>query len=170
MPPPPPASAKNRPPTIGWREWVSLPGLRIPSIKAKVDTGARTSSLHAFDVEEFRRGRTTWVRFSVHPEQRNAKHSTTVEAPLVEHRSVRSSNGQVQQRPVVDVEVEVLGRRWVVELTLTNRDEMGFRMLLGRQAIRGRFLVDPGRSYLNGRRVKNTRRIKHAPRPDTLGT
>lgn len=158
--PPPRDPARHQRPTIGWREWVALPGLGIPSIKVKVDTGARTSSLHAWDVEEQRRGSKRLVRFCVHPEQRNARHAKIVEAPLVEHRRVRSSNGQVQQRPVVLVEIELMGRRWPVELTLTNRDEMGFRMLLGRQAIRGRFLVDPGRSFLNGRRLKTSRRIK----------
>lgn len=146
--------------TIGWREWVSLPAFGIQTIKAKVDTGARTSSLHAFDVERFRRRGVEMVRFSVHPEQRSEKHAVTVEAPLVDRREVRPSSGKAELRLVVETEVEVLGRRFPVELTLTRRDAMGFRMLLGRQAVRGRFLVDPGRSFLNGRRAKGTRRLK----------
>jgi len=146
---------------IGWREWIVLPGLGVHSIKAKVDTGARTSSLHAFDVEEFcRRGR-DMVRFTIHPEQRTARREITVEAPLCDRRRVTPSSGHAEVRPVVVVDVELLGQRWPVELTLTRRDAMGFRMLLGRQAIRDRFVVDPGRSFLNGRRVTGTSRIRH---------
>ena len=144
---------------IGWREWICLPDMGVPSIKAKIDTGARTSSLHAFDLEEFRHGRDRMVRFVVHPEQRDNKRSISVVARLVEHRTVRPSTGKSETRPVVLTTVELMGQSWEVELTLTRRDEMGFRMLLGRQAIRGRFLVDPGRSFLNGKRAKGTRRL-----------
>lgn len=146
-------------PTLGWREWVRLPELGIGLIKAKVDTGARTSSLHAFDVEEFRAGKKRMVRFKVHPEQRNSKYTVTTKAPVCDWRKVRSSSGVAELRPVVLTMLEVLGVRYEVELTLTNRDEMGFRMLLGRQATRRRFLVDPGASYLNGRRLKGERRL-----------
>ncbi len=162
-----PMEKRSREPTpgrerlvIGWREWVRLPELGVSSIKAKVDTGARTSSLHAYDVEEFRRGRKRMVRFTLHPEQRNATHEVAAEAPLREHRKVTPSSGHSELRPVILTVVELMGERWEVELTLTRRDEMGFRMLLGRQALRGHFVVDPGRSFLNGRRVKGTRRIK----------
>ena len=154
--------AERRP--IGWREWVELPTLGIRSIKAKVDTGARTSSLHAYDVEEFARGGRRMVRFKVHPEQRNSREVVAAVAPLVERRSVRPSSGESERRPVILAEVELLGERWEIELTLTRRDVMGFRMLLGRQAIRGRFVVDPERSFLNGRRVKGSRRIKKSKR------
>ena len=146
--------------TIGWREWVALPKLGIPSIKAKVDTGARTSSLHAFDIERFRRRGVSMVRFAVHPEQRSGKHAVLVEAPLADRRPVRPSSGEAELRLVVVTDVELMGERFPVELTLTRRDAMGFRMLLGRQAMRGRFVVDPGRSFLNGRRLKGTRRLK----------
>ncbi len=146
--------------TIGWREWVGLPDFGIPSIKAKVDTGARTSSLHAFDVERFSLRGVDMVRFSIHAEQRSRKHPVTVEAPLADRRSVKPSSGEAEVRLVVVTDIEVLGRRFPVELTLTRRDAMGFRMLLGRQALRKRFVVDSGRSFLNGRRVKGTRRIK----------
>lgn len=145
---------------IGWREWVALPDLGIQSIKAKIDTGARTSSLHAYDVEEFREGRKAMVRFKVHPEQRNSTLCVSAVAPLVEHRTVRPSSGHAEVRPVVVTMVELLGQRWQVELTLTRRDAMGFRMLLGRQAMRGRFVVDPGKSFRNGRRIKGTKRLK----------
>lgn len=139
---------------------MSLPDFGIQSIKVKVDTGARTSSLHAFDVERFRRRGVEMVRFSIHPEQRSGRHAVTVEAQLVGQRPVKPSTGQAELRLVVVTDAELLGRRFPVELTLTRRDTMGFRMLLGRQAIRGRFVVDPGRSFLNGRRIKGTRRVK----------
>lgn len=145
---------------IGWREWVTLPTLGVPSIKVKVDTGARTSSLHAFDVEEFVRGKRAMVRFSIHPEQRRSKPVIVAEAPLADRRTVTPSSGHSELRPVILTTIELLDRSLEVELTLTNRDAMGFRMLLGRQAVRGHFLVDAGRSFLNGRRVKGTRRIK----------
>jgi len=160
---------KNRPdtsldptdlPIIGWREWVGLPELGIPQIKAKVDTGARSSSLHAFDIEPFKRRRATWVRFSIHPIQRRSDHIVEVEAEVVEYRSVRSSNGKSSQRPVISTAVELLGFTWPIELTLAGRDEMGFRMLLGREAFRRRFVVDAGRSYCGGqpeRVKKNTK-------------
>jgi hypothetical protein len=146
--------------TVGWREWVSLPLLGIPAIKAKIDTGARSSSLHAFGVDTFRKGRVLWVRFTVHPLQRSVERAVAAEARVLEHRRVRSSNGSSSERPVIVTEVELLGRRWPIELTLANRDEMGFRMLLGREALRGRLFVDPGRSYLAGRPRPRRRRRK----------
>ena len=124
--------AKSRHPDrliVGWREWVSLPDLGIERIKVKVDTGARSSSLHAYDLQEFERGGERWVRFKVHPAQRNS--------------------AQVVQ--VIVTNIALLGFTWPVELTLANRDAMGFRMLLGRQAFRRRFLVDGGRSYYGGK-------------------
>ena len=136
---------------IGWREWVGLPDLGISTIKAKVDTGARSSSLHAFDVAEFRRKGQTWVRFKVHPVQRRADSMVEAEAPILDYRSVRSSSGRASLRPVIETRLELLGVTWPIELTLANRDEMGFRMLLGRQAFRRRFLVDGGRSYCGGK-------------------
>lgn len=143
---------KSRLPVIGWREWVALPGLGVPRIKAKVDTGARTSALHAFDLERFTRDGRPMVRFEAHPLQRDDSVSIPVEAELVDRRTVRSSTGDETLRPVVETEVELMGERWTMELTLVRRDPMGFRMLLGRQAVRGRFLVDPARSYLGGKR------------------
>lgn len=144
--------AKSKPnlATIGWREWVSLPDLGVKSIKAKVDTGARSSSLHAFDIEEFQRDNQQWVRFSIHPVQRKAKPTVAAEAQVLEYRSVRSSSGKASRRPVILTSLQLLGETLQVELTLANRDEMGFRMLLGREAFRGRFLVDAGNSYFGG--------------------
>ena len=136
---------------IGWREWVSLPDLGIERIKAKVDTGARSSSLHAYDLQHFDRGGVNWVRFRVHPLQRNSNSVVQAEAAVLDFRSVRSSSGKVTLRPVIVTNIEMLGYAWPVELTLANRDAMGFRMLLGRQAFRQRFLVDAGRSYYGGK-------------------
>ncbi|MDH3226905.1 MAG: ATP-dependent zinc protease [Thermoleophilia bacterium] len=138
---------------IGWREWVSLPDFGVLRIKAKVDTGARTSTLHAFGLELFDRNDDEWARFSIHPRQRSTEAAVTVEAPVSGWKRVRSSNGQSEHRPVLLTPVGLLGREWPIELTLSNRDQMGFRMLLGRQAVRRRFLVDPGRSYVANRRL-----------------
>lgn len=136
---------------IGWREWVSIPQLGIDSIKAKVDTGARTSSLHAFKIKTFEQEGVEYVRFLVHPVQRKSQPTIECVCPIYEYRKVRSSSGHVTRRPVIVVEIEAVGTRLAVELTLANRDQMGFRMLLGREALRGRFLVDSGKSYLGGR-------------------
>ncbi|QDU65157.1 ATP-dependent zinc protease [Engelhardtia mirabilis] len=150
---------------VGWREWVALPDLGVETIKAKVDTGARTSSLHAFNVVEFQRDGQDMVRFAIHPEQGRKRPEIQTEAPLLERRKVTPSSGHAELRPVVSTHIELLGRVFEVELTLTRRDAMGFRMLLGRQALRGRFVVDPGRSFLNGRRIKGTKRLKSSRPP-----
>jgi hypothetical protein len=147
------ASGKQPPRLIvGWREWVALPELGIAAIKPKIDTGARSSSLHAFNVESFDRGGETWVRFDVHPLQRNDKSVVQAEARVLEFRHIRSSSGHQTLRPVIRTELALGERRWSVELTLAARDEMGFRMLLGREAMRGRFVVDPARSFLIGKK------------------
>ena len=138
-------------PVIGWREWAKLPDLGINRIKVKVDTGARTSSLHVLDLENFTKDGKPWVRFKVHPIQRTTKKTVRSEAPVLEFRSVRNSGGKATMRPVIITSIKLLGDTWPVELTLANRDEMGFRMLLGREAIRQRFLVDSGGSYYNGK-------------------
>lgn len=138
-------------PVIGWREWAALPELGVPTIKAKVDTGARTSALHAFGLDYERNGHgADLVSFAVHPQQRSSAGSVPATAEVVGWRRVRSSNGIVEQRPVISTLLELGGDAFPIELTLTNRDEMGFRMLLGRAAIRRRYLVDPGRSFLTG--------------------
>lgn len=145
---------------IGWREWLSLPELHIDRIKAKVDTGARSSSLHASNVERFTHRRRDMVRFRIHPVQRKSSVVIDAEAPLHDMRHVRSSSGEAEERPVIVTTLELMGERWPIELTLTRRDVMGFRMLLGRQAIRGRFTVDPGRSYFGGRPPKPEKRSR----------
>ena len=138
-------------PTIGWREWIALPELGIPLIKAKIDTGARSSALHAYDVTPFHKRGGLWVRFKVHPVQRNATLEVESAARVHDRRYVRTSSGARQLRWVIETDFEIMGLRWPMELTLSTRDQMGFRMLLGRQAVRRRALIDPGGSFLAGR-------------------
>lgn len=140
---------KRKPkPVIGWREWVELPELGVEAIKAKIDTGARSSALHVFEIETFEREEIECVRFVLHPKQRRREAVGPVEAPIHAKRLVRNPGGREEVRPVIRTDVVWNGIRFEVDLNLTRRDEMGFRMLLGRQAVRRRFLVDPGRSYL----------------------
>jgi len=145
---------------IGWREWVGLPDLGVKVIKAKVDTGARSSSLHAFDIHEFEEEGEKFVRFKVHPIQRRTDMTVESVAKILEYRFVRSSSGKASRRPVIVTNVSLLGFSWPVELTLANRDAMGFRMLLGREAVRRRFLVDAGNSYFGGRPKRKRKKTK----------
>ena len=155
-------------PQIGWREWIGLPALGIDWLKVKVDTGARSSTLHAVELRHFRRDGAPWVRFDVHPYQRDFLTTAHCEAPLLDERIVRSSAGHTQHRPVIEAVVRCGAREWPIELTLTNRDAMGFRMLLGRQAVRHRYLVDPGRSYVAGPRPPlEVRRLHRGVTPKT---
>jgi len=140
---------------IGWREWVCLPSLGIATLKAKVDTGARTSALHAFGLERVESSEPHGpqrIRFKVHPHQRDDAESVSAEADLVDERLVRSSSGVAELRPVVRTLVELGGEAFEAEFTLTDRALLGFRMLLGREALRRRFIVDPGCSYRGGGR------------------
>jgi hypothetical protein len=130
---------------IGWREWVTLPDLGI-TVKAKVDTGARTSAIHATDIV-VEGGE---VEFTVHPHQRDDDDPVRVRLPVLEVREIRPSSGEAVERHVVKTWAKLGRRRWQIELTLASRHDMGFRMLLGRTAVRGRFLVDPAASYLAG--------------------
>lgn len=141
---------------MGWREWVSLPGIGVPWIKAKLDTGARSSALHAFDIEESTDG--ARVRFKVRPWQRSVEDAVEVECPVHDRRTVRSSSGHSEVRIVVLLEVQLAGRLVLAETTLSNRDQMGFRMLIGREALRQGFLVNPRKSFLGGRAPKTIRR------------
>jgi hypothetical protein len=139
---------------IGWREIIALPKLGISQIKAKIDTGARSSALHAFQVEKFQLHGKSMLRFQIHPYQRDNKHIVVAEAELLEYREIRNSGGHAQLRPVILTEVKLGDKQWQIELTLTNRDVMGFRMLLGREAVRHRFLVDAGKSFLQSHRLQ----------------
>jgi hypothetical protein len=137
---------------IGWREFVTLPQLKIGRIKAKIDTGARSSAIHAFNIQERSQHGKKIIRFEIHPLQRDNKTIIITEAELLEYRRIRNSGGTAQFRPVIKTNIEVGKYTWAIELSLTNRDVMGFRMLLGRQAVRNKFLVDPGSSFLQSHR------------------
>ena len=134
---------------IGWREMVSLPELRVPRIKAKIDTGARTSALHVSHAQIIKRGKKKRVKFIIHPIQHSAEYEIKAEADYIEERVIRSSTGHFSSRPVIRTELILGGERIEIELTLVNRDLMGFRMLIGRQALRKQFLVHAGRSFLS---------------------
>ena len=135
---------------LGWREWLSLPDLGIAKIKAKIDTGAQTSSLHAATQETFQRDGMSFVRFTTMPVQGDASEIVECEAEVVGFRRVRSSTGHSHQRPVIVTTAEVSGESWRIEVTLADREGMSFRMLLGREALRGRFLVNAEESFLAG--------------------
>jgi len=136
--------------TVGWRERVSLPELSDQVIKAKVDTGARTSSLHAFDLRIIDGETGPMADFEIHPHQRSARDAVRVRCAIVDFRDVRPSSGRAERRPVIRTPVLIGAHHFDIDVTLTSRDAMGFRMLLGRVALRRRFLVDPGRSYIQG--------------------
>lgn len=133
---------------VGWRENLSLPALGIDKIKAKIDTGARTSCLHAFKIESFLNQDELWVRFWLHPIQHNDDHVVVCEAKVVDERTVRDSGGHEETRYVVQSEICLGGQTWPAEITLTNRENMAFRMLLGRTAMHHRMIVDPTASFL----------------------
>jgi hypothetical protein len=139
---------------LGWREWVDLPELGLADIKAKVDTGARTSALHAFELRTCEEDGKKRVEFKMHPNQRDRQTVVVCTADIKDEREVRDSGGHLENRWVIETPVSIGGETWSIELTLTARDDMLFRMLLGRTAMRGRAIVDPSRSYLAGKRDK----------------
>ena len=139
---------------LGWREWVGLPELGIEQIKAKVDTGARTSALHAFSLRTYSKEGRKWVEFEMHPVQRDLDTVIVCNAPVIDERMVRDSGGHQEMRPVIETPVRIGKHSWPIEMTLTSRDDMLFRMLLGRTAMRNRAVVDPSRSYLVGKKKK----------------
>ncbi|MBT7718291.1 MAG: ATP-dependent zinc protease [Halieaceae bacterium] len=143
---------------LGWREWLGFPELGISEIKAKVDTGARTSCLHAFSVEPFEREGKAWVRFCIRSEHSDTKQDVQCEALLKDQRTVRDSGGHEEQRFVIETDITIGEKKHRIEVTLTDRDSMKFRVLLGRTAIRGQYLVDSGRSYLQGKRTKRRKK------------
>lgn len=145
---------QERPPRIiGFREWVSLPDLGLPAIKAKVDTGAKTSSLHAYDIEVIHKGEKSFIHFKVHPLQHDFSVVIKCRALLVDQREVTDSGGHKEVRYVIQTTMVLHGLKKQIELTLTNRKEMKFRMLIGRAALR-HYHIDPTSSYLAGKTVK----------------
>ena len=143
---------------VGWREWVSLPQADLDWVKAKIDTGARSSSIHAFDLEVVEADGEERVRFSIHPWQRSDEDHVELTLPVLDRREVRSSNGQTEQRYAVAMDVTLAGRTITTVMTLSNRDEMGFRMLIGREALERGFLVDSALSYAGGKPKRAVRR------------
>ena len=144
--------------TFGWREWVGLPELGIPMIKAKIDTGARTSALHAFEVRPYSENGRDRVEFLMHPVQKDNDTVLTCVADVLDVRTITDSGGHKEERFVISTELSIGGHSWPIEATLTARDDMLFRMLLGRTALKGRAQVNPARSYVIGkkRRLKGT--------------
>jgi len=137
---------------IGWREWLALPDLEVPGVKAKVDTGARTSALHTADYECFEDQDGHWqVRFQLHPIKNRDDCMVEAQTRVLSFREVKDSGGHVEKRPFIETRVQLGEFEWPIELSLTNREQMKFRMLLGRTAIRRRFTVDAGRSYRLGK-------------------
>lgn len=143
-------------PVVGWREWLELPELCPVRIKAKVDTGARTSALHAFGLRVHDIAGVTHASFELHPLQRSSAGAIHVTCPVTAFREVRSSNGRRETRPVIETVAALGETSWPLEVTLTSRDAMGFRMLLGRTALKRRFLVNPGRSYVQSSSTART--------------
>jgi hypothetical protein len=139
--------------TFGWREWVSLPDLGLQQVKAKVDTGARTSAIHAFALKTYSDGGQERVKFSVHPNQKDSDTVVVCDAAVVDKRIVSDSGGHKEERLVIETTLMIGEHAWPIEATLTGRDDMLFRMLLGRTAIKNRAVVDPGRSYVVGKKA-----------------
>ncbi|UUV20826.1 30S ribosomal protein S6--L-glutamate ligase [Flavobacterium sp. CBA20B-1] len=135
---------------VGSEEWCSLPNLKVPAIKVRVDSGAKTSALHAEQIVPFEKNGEKWVKFVIHPIQRSAKSTINCEAKVIDKRVVKSSTGTRESRYVIQTELSLGEQSWNIELTLTNRDSMGFRMLLGREAMTGRIIVDPDEHFKFG--------------------
>ncbi len=152
----------------GSEEWCSLPNLGIPAIKVRVDSGAKTSSLHAFNIRSFKRKGAQWVRFEIHPIQNNRVTVIRCEAPILDQRMVKSSSGVADKRYVIATTLHLFGNSWDIEVTLTNRDTMGFRMLLGREAMHERILVDPSSSFHCGTLSKDEVNAKYGYVPEQI--
>lgn len=144
---------------VGWQEWCAFPQLNIPAIKVKIDSGAKTSALHAWNVKPVKRHGEWYVNFIVHPLQRNMQLTQECSAKLQDHRLITSSNGQQELRYVIATIITLGLRSWEIEISLTNRDSMAFRMLLGRDALKGQVIIDPGKILRQGKLSKREIRL-----------
>lgn len=145
---------------IGWREWVSLPDLEVDQIKCKVDTGAKTSALHAYFVEPFAKSDGDYVRFGLHPLQKNLEKEIICTSKVVDQRDITDSGGHKEKRYVISTHIKLGQHLWQAEVTLTDRENMLFRMLLGRDAIKNQFIVNPARSYLIGKKKRKKKVVR----------
>jgi len=162
---PRPDSSRPRTQIVGWREWLELPLLGGTKIKAKLDTGARSSALHAFNLQPFQEEDRWFVRFDVHPLQRNDEVYKTFVAEVVDYRWITNSGGGREKRFVIVTTLKMGDDAWPIEVTLTDRDQMGFRMLIGRTAMHHRLIVDPAASYRIGKPRKTNGTMRARPLP-----
>ncbi len=144
------AGAKKTLPLIGWREWAALPDLGVVRIGAKIDTGAKSSAIHASKIKEFETDGVRHVEFWLQTLQGEKNREIFCHAPIADKRLIKSSNGQEEQRVVIETDICLGKRRWKIDISLTNRDLMEFPLLIGRDALCGKFMIDPGASYLLG--------------------
>ena len=144
-------SQGKAPIAVGWREWSTLPDLGIKAIKAKLDTGARTSTLHTFFVEPYDKDGKEMIRFGLHPFQRRKDYEVTCSAEVLDRRVILDSGGKRDHRYIIRTTLSLAGLEWPIEVSLTNREDLRFRFLVGREAMKNRLMVDPGKSYVLGR-------------------
>lgn len=133
---------------VGWKEWASLPELGVTAIEIKVDTGAKTSAIHSFDLEPFEKDGQTYVRFGLHPDRHSVENEIYCEAKVVDQRVVSDSGGHKELRYVIETPIVLGDQQWPIQITLTSRENMAFRMLLGRQAMKNRILVQADARHL----------------------
>jgi hypothetical protein len=148
-------------PLLGWREWAALPELKLAELKAKIDTGARSSALHAFAIEPYKKNGQKWVMFAIHPIQHDVSTIVECHAQIKDRRIVSDSGGHKQKRYVIETPLLLGAHLLKAEVTLTNRDSMLFRLLIGRTAMSDRFLIDPNASFLQG----HPNQLAYLPRP-----
>lgn len=141
---------------VGWKEWCSLPDLGIPIIKAKIDTGARTSSLHTTHMEHFKQNQKDYVKFMLYPLQKNTAIQKLCQAEVIDLRHIKNSGGHIEERAVIRTHLQLGSNQWPIEITLTNRNSMRFRMLLGRQAFKSNICINPNKPYYQKRYSRKT--------------
>lgn len=140
---------------IGNAEWCALPELKVPAIRARIDSGAKTSSVHAINIKEFYKNKERWVKFEIHPLRKHTEVFIVCEAKVIDYRLVKSSSGEAKPRYVIQTQVKLGNQKWNIEVTLANRKSMGYQMLLGREAMMNRVLINPSEGF---RLTKYTRK------------